>query len=255
MMLAATRRSKIVDLVQEQRSVRTEEIARTLGVSVETIRRDLEHLDLGGDLVRVHGGAVLADLAGISEPAFATREGLAAEAKTVIGRAAAALMESAHTIYLDIGTTAASAARQVPGDLNATVITSSMRVAEILAVHPTLTVLIVGGVVRRGDLAVSGSTAVDLLRDIHPDVAFVGSGGVALEQGLTDFEMAEVPLKRMVLRNSKRTFVLADSTKIGRVAPYRVSDLAEATGVITDPDISDAERERLEAADVKVVIG
>ncbi|WP_374999951.1 DeoR/GlpR family DNA-binding transcription regulator [Aeromicrobium sp. CTD01-1L150] len=253
-LLATTRRSRIMDLLHSQDSVRTEEIAQSLGVSVETVRRDLARLEQSGELTRVHGGAVAAAVPGSTEPAFDTREEIAAEAKTAVARTAAELMTSAHTIFIDIGTTATTVARQVPSDLRATVITPSIRVAQILAEHPSLSVLMVGGLVRAGDLATSGATAVDFLREVHPDVAFLGSGGLSVQHGLTDYELGEVPVKRMVLHNSHRTFVLADSSKVGVVAPWHVCALTDMTGVITDSGLPRRERESLEAAGVGLLI-
>lgn len=253
-LLATTRRSRIVDLLRSQHSMRTEEIAQSLAVSVETVRRDLARLERDGELTRVHGGAVAGAVPGSKEPAFDTREEIAAEAKTAIARTAAEMMSSAHTIFIDIGTTAMTVARHVPADLRATVVTPSIRVAQILAEHPSLSVLMVGGLVRAGDLATSGATAVDFLRGMHPDVAFLGSGGVSVEHGLTDYELSEVPVKRMVLQNSHRTFVLADSSKVGVVAPWHVCALSDLAGVITDAALPPRDRDGMEAAGVRLVV-
>lgn len=252
-MLAAARRAEILEMLRHRRAIRSEEVAATLGVSVETVRRDLEHLDHAGELVRVHGGAVPVQVAAVSEPPFEARTSLAAASKQAIGRAAAGLVQAARTVFLDVGTTAMQVAHSMSGDAHATVITPSFRVAEILAQHPTITVMVPGGIVRNGDLAISGATAVDFLQDISPDVALLGSGGLTAERGLTDFELAEIPLKRVALHNSARAYVLADSTKIGVVAPYRVCGLAELTGVVTDAEISPADQENLTAAGLEVL--
>jgi len=255
MMLAAARRAEILEMLRRRKAIRSEEVAASLGVSVETVRRDLEHLDHAGELVRVHGGAVPVDVAAIAEPPFEARTALAAESKQAIGRAAADLVRTARTVFLDVGTTAMQVANSISSDAHATIITPSFRVAEILAKHPSITVMVPGGVVRNGDLAISGATAVDFLRDISPDVALLGSGGLTVERGLTDFELAEIPLKRVALRNSARVYVLADSTKIGVVAPYRVCDLSEVTGVVTDAALSPQDGENLTAAGLEIVTG
>lgn len=235
--------------------MRTEHAAQVLGVSVETIRRDLEHLDHAGELVRVHGGAIPVGMAPAAEPPFEDRSVLAADAKRAIGRAAAALAADARTLFLDLGTTALQVAATLSASAPLTVITPSMRVAEVLTTKASITVVMPGGVVRGGELCISGTQAVEFMRDVSPDVALLGSGGVSTGRGLTDFELNEVPLKRVTLKNSSRAYALADSSKIESVAPYRVCDLAELTGIITDAGVATADRESLESAGVDIIVG
>lgn len=254
-MLPVARRARILELLRQERAVRTEHVAQKLGVSVETIRRDLEHLDHAGELVRVYGGAIPVDMAPAAEPPFEARSVLAAESKGAIGRAAAELASDARTLFLDLGTTAMQVASAISVPPPLTVVTPSMRVAEILTTKSSITTVVPGGIVRGGDLSISGGQAVEFMRDISPDLALLGSGGVSIERGLTDFELNEVPLKRVALANSSRAYVLADSSKINRVAPYRVCDLAELTGIVTDDGISTEHREAFEAAGLDVIVG
>jgi DeoR/GlpR family transcriptional regulator of sugar metabolism len=253
--LAVARRTQILEMLRQERTIRSEHAAQVLGVSVETIRRDLEQLDHAGELVRVYGGAIPVDMAPASEPPFEARNSLAADSKKAIGRTAAELANQVRTLFLDIGTTAMQVAAALSVSTPMTVVTPSMRVAEILTTKPTITAVVPGGVVRGGDLAISGGQAVEFMRDVSPDLALLGSGGVSVERGLTDFEMDEVSLKRVALKNSSRTYVLADSSKIGSVAPYRVCDLAVLTGIITDGGIVTAHRESLESAGLDVLVG
>lgn len=254
-MLAAARRTRILELLRDERTIRSEHAARVLGVSVETVRRDLEQLGDAGALVRVYGGAVPVDMAPASEPPFEARSSLAADSKQAIGRTAAMLAREVRTLFLDIGTTAMQVATELSVSAPMTVVTPSMRVAEILTAKSGVTTVVPGGVVRSGDLAISGGQAVDFMHDVSPDLALLGSGGVSVERGLTDFEMDEVPLKRAALKNSSRTYALADSGKIGNVAPYRVCGLDVLTGLITDHSILPEHRESLEAAGLSVLAG
>ncbi|HLS15276.1 MAG TPA: DeoR/GlpR family DNA-binding transcription regulator [Beutenbergiaceae bacterium] len=255
-MLAATRRARLGELVRERASVHNEDVARELGVSVETVRRDLEHLDRTGEVVRVHGGAIAPSpvLNPRSEPAFDDRLDLAAGSKRAIGTKAAGLLAGASTIFLDIGTTIAQLATAIDPDLRATVVTPSMRVAELLSAHRNLTVLVPGGAVRPGDLVISGATAVQFLADIYADVAFLGSGGVSVQRGLTDYEHAEVAIKRTMLANCDRSFVLADSTKFARTAPYRVCGVQDVTAFITDRALPAAQQDQMHDAEVGVIV-
>jgi DeoR/GlpR family transcriptional regulator of sugar metabolism len=114
------------------------------------------------------------------------------------------------------------------------VVTCSLLVAAELAGLPGVEVLIAGGRVRGGDLAVSNAQTAEFFRDLHPDVAFLGTGGVAPEAGLTDFYLDEVATRRIILANAKQSYALADTSKLGKVAPYRVCALDELTAVVTD---------------------
>jgi DeoR family fructose operon transcriptional repressor len=125
-------------------------------------------------------------------------------------------------------------ARALPGSFHGTVVTCSLLVAAELAGRPGVDVLVAGGRVRGGDLAVSNAQTVEFFRDVHADVAFLGSGAVAPEAGLTDFYVDEVVTRRVIIANASAAYVLADASKLGQVAPHRVCGLDEVTAVVTD---------------------
>lgn len=243
-MLAASRRARIIELVRDERSIQTDELSRLLGVSVETVRRDLEQLERAGSLTRVRGGAVASPSTAGYEPPFGARVNLSSRQKEHIGAIASRLVEGAHTVFIDLGTTAAALAHALPSGFSGTVITPSVRIAELLVDRQHVSVLVPGGQLRSGDLSMSGPAARAFLADVYPDVAFIGTGGVDLHAGVTDFELAEVELKRVVVDNARRSFALADSTKLGTRAPYRVCDLERFDGVVTDDDVTASTRER-----------
>ena len=232
-MLAARRRDLITDALRADSVVTSEGLARTLGVSVETVRRDLIALERGGSLRRVHGGAMLTDTFTGQEPPFDDRQSLSGEEKQAIGRRAAALVTNGTTLVLDVGTTALEVARALPADFHGTVATCSLLVATELAGRRDVEVLVSGGRLRGGDLALSNATTIAFFADMRADLAFLGSGGLDATAGLTDFHLDEIATRRTIIANSVASYVLADGTKLGRVAPHRVCDLAEVTGLIT----------------------
>ena len=243
-MLAAERRERIRDALQASGVISTEELARDLDVSLETVRRDLVLMQRRGDLERVHGGATARARTAKPEASFADRASLAVTAKRDIGRAGAALVRPGQTLALDVGTTAVQLARALPWDYYGTVATCSLLVASELAGRRDIEVLVSGGRVRGGDLSLSNAQTVEFFADLRPDIAFLGSGGIDAASGLTDFHLDEVATRRMIIANSARSYALADSAKIGQVAPHRVCTLADLDGLITDrsapPDLVDA---------------
>ena len=234
-MLPAERRARILDSLRGTRVVSTEDLAQSLSVSGETIRRDLAGLERQGLLARVHGGAALGSVPAGEEASFAERAASGSEAKERIGRAAAALVEPGQLIVIDVGTTAARVARALPMDLVATVATCSLLAAIELAERPNLEILVCGGRLRGGDLALSNTAAQAFFADLNPDIAFLGSGGVDA-RGVTDFHFDEAMVRKTIVKNAAASYVLADSTKFDRLARHRVAGWDTLAGLITDQD-------------------
>jgi DeoR/GlpR family transcriptional regulator of sugar metabolism len=232
-MLATERHARILGLVTSRQVASTEDLALQLCVSPETIRRDIRVLDQRGQLRRVRGGAA-SPSAAIGEPQVEERQLLHRAEKETIGRLAAGLLQDGQTVVLDLGTTATEVARAMAPTFRGTVATTSLLVAGELAAHRDIEVLICGGRVRAGDLGVSNANAVEFFAGINADLALVSSGGVDAQRGLTDFHLDEVATRRQILRNARRAYVLADSSKFGVVAPHFVAELDADLGLITD---------------------
>lgn len=252
-MLAAKRHELIASALRTAGVVSTEELARKLAVSAETIRRDLVVLERRGALRRVHGGAALEANLGGEEPSFADRSATGAEQKRLIGRRAAALVRPGQTVILDIGTTALEVARALPLEHRGTVATCSLPVAVELSSRRDVEVLVSGGRLRPGDLALANAQTVAFFNDLRADLAFLGSGGVDAEAGLTDFHLDEVASRRVMLANTARSFILADHSKLGRIAPHRVCPLSAVAGLVTDAPVSGALRTAIEIAGAEIV--
>lgn len=213
----------------------TEELALALAVSTETIRRDLLALEKEGVLQRVHGGATVPGQSVMaSEPSYEVRSEEGLQGKRRIATAAAQLVLPGSLVMIDVGTTALLAARALPRSLSATVVTTSLRVAVELADRPGLDVIVAGGRMRSGDLAVSGIATHALLSGFHFDIALLGSGGLHPEAALTDFYLEEAQARRTIIANSAAAYVLCDASKFEKVARYRVAALEELSGVIVD---------------------
>lgn len=232
-MLPTQRRQAILAQVREQAAVSAEDLARQFGVSVETIRRDLRRLGERGLLERVYGGA--ARPAGrSSEGSFSARSVRNIDRKQAIAALAASLVEPEETVVIDVGTTALAVARALPAGFRGRVLTNSVPVAMELSARPEVELLLCGGQVRSGDGACAGGHAEAFFDEFYADRAFLGSGGVHPEAGLTDFYPAEVTVRRTIISHTAASYVLADSSKLGEIAVHRVCPLDRLTAVVTD---------------------
>jgi DeoR family fructose operon transcriptional repressor len=232
-MLPTQRRQEILTQVREQAAVSAEDLSGQFAVSVETIRRDLRTLRDAGLLERVYGGATR-PAGRSSEGTFAARSTRNVARKRAIAVMAASLVEPDETIVIDIGTTALEVARALPGSFRGRVLTNSVPAALELAGRDGVELLLSGGQVRRGDSACSGAHAEAFFAEFYADRAFLGSGGVHPEAGLTDYYPAEVVVRRTIIAHTARNYVLADSSKLGVIAVRRVCQLDQVTAVLTD---------------------
>lgn len=252
-MLAAERHDRIVNVVQARQYVRSEELAERLSVSLETIRRDLVTLERQGKLRRVRGGASQHQSVSSEEAIYAERSKLAAEEKSGMAQTAASLITPGMTLMIDIGTSCLNVARAIPVDFRGRIVTCSLPVAIELADRADVEILVSGGRLRPDDLALSNGQTVSFFQELRPDLAFLGSGGLDADAGLTDYYTDEVATRRVVLHNAAQSYVLADSTKHGHIAPFKVCDLSGFTGLITDRVLDQALSAALRRAGAEVL--
>ncbi len=251
--LPEERRRSIIELVRTRPLVRADELASRLGVSIETIRRDLSALEQAGLTRRVYGG-VTRPPAHSFEPPFEQRRIANADAKQAMARLAVSLVYPDSTVVLDIGTSVAEVARQLPPDFHGRVITNSILVTAELSGRAGIELLLTGGRVRSGDGACYGPHAETLLDGFYGGIAFLGSGGVHPAIGLTDHHIDEIPSRRIIIDHADEVYVLADSSKLGQVAPAKVCDLSVVSGVITDDRAEPALRQAFADAGVRLLV-
>ncbi|HZR51411.1 MAG TPA: DeoR/GlpR family DNA-binding transcription regulator [Streptosporangiaceae bacterium] len=234
-MLPIQRRQAILAEVRQYSAVSAEDLAQKYRVSLETIRRDLRGLRDQGLLERVYGGALSIRS---TEGTFAARTALHSDSKQAIGKLAATLIEPDDTIVIDVGTTALEVARALPPAFRGRVLTNSVPVAMALADSTDIDLLISGGHIRRGDAACFGGHAETFFNEFYADKAFLGSGGVHPDAGLTDYYPHEVTTRRTIIAHSGASYVLADSSKLGAIAVHKVCPLSRVTAVLTDSQAS-----------------
>ena len=243
-MLDVDRQLAIIAEAKNKRSVSVEELAQKLGVSANTIRRDLNKLARDGILRRTHGGAVINDFAGSDLP-FGQREMKHGEEKELIGAVAASLVEDGDSVILDAGTTCLCVARHLKGRKGLTVLTNSMAVATELSDTQNV-VILSGGVLRGETLSLVGPPAEEFFKGVHVHKLFLATGGVSLERGLTNPNMHEVPVKKLMMRAADEIIVVADHHKFGEVALCPFADLADVSRIVTDKGLPQDMREGVE---------
>jgi DeoR/GlpR family transcriptional regulator of sugar metabolism len=236
-MLTTHRKQQILALLKRNGQVIAKEVSQKMGVSEDTIRRDLRELAQEGLLQRVHGGALPASPAMAD---FAGRELLTPEGKTAIGRAAAAMVQPGQVVMLDGGTTARQVARHLPRDLKATIVTHSPTIALELVNHPDIEVILIGGRMFKHSVVAVGATAIEAIGLIHADTYFMGVTGVHPKTGLTTGDFEEAAVKRAMSRAAAETIVLASSEKLNAASPYAVVSLDEISGIITEQEADEA---------------
>ncbi len=236
-MLTRERRAHILDVLRRDGRVVARELSHALGLSADTVRRDLRELAGEGRLQRVHGGALPASAA-VAD--FAGRQGLASAAKAAIGRAAARLIRAGQVVFVDGGTTAVQLARHLPLDLRATIVTHSPSVAVELAGHQGVEVELIGGRLFKHSLVAVGAATMEAIARVRADVCFIGVTGVHPEIGLTTGDPEEAAVKRMLCRQAAETVVLASREKLGRASPYVVLPLAEIDALVVEARLPDA---------------
>ncbi|MGW5046408.1 DeoR/GlpR family DNA-binding transcription regulator [Streptomyces griseoluteus] len=240
-LLAEQRRALIVDEVRRRGGVRVNELTRQLGVSDMTVRRDLDALARQGVLEKVHGGAVPVVEASTHEPGFEAKSGLEPTAKEEIARAAARLVAPGSAIALSGGTTTYTLARQLLEVPDLTVVTNSVRVADVFHTAQrtsgrrpgAATVVLTGGVRTPSDSLV-GPVADRAIAALHFDLLFLGVHGISTEAGLSTPNLAEAETNRQLVRSARRVVVVADHTKWGTVGLSSFAALDEVDTLVTD---------------------
>jgi DeoR/GlpR family transcriptional regulator of sugar metabolism len=246
-MLAAQRRDLLLDRLRTGGRVIAKDLAAELGISEDSIRRDLRELAAAGLCQRVYGGALPVSPA-IAD--YATRQQVATASKQRVAATAAALVEPESTVILDGGTTALAVVHALPPDLRATVVTHSPTVASALVDHPDVEVYLIGGRLFKHSVVACGAAAVEAARGLHADLFLLGVTGVHPEAGLTTGDADEAAMKRTLAHQAADTYVMASSEKIGTASRFTVLPLAEIAGVVTDAPEDDPTVREL---DVRVI--
>jgi DeoR family transcriptional regulator of aga operon len=237
------RLTAILTGLQQTGRVSVESLSEQLGVSVVTVRRDLDVLDEKGLLRRTHGGAVSIEPLFYEQfrrdQSFLAQEKHAADEKRRIGRAAAALITVGETIALTPGTTTTEVIRGLPINSNITVVTNTVNVAMELSQRKDVYVFVTGGHLHGEWFSLVGTAALRSLDNMLINTMFIGADGMDAIWGASCFNADEAELNSAMMKLARRRVAVVDSTKLGLVANWRICKPEELHVLVTDTRATD----------------
>ena len=227
------RQLQLLEEVRQRQSASVEQLADTLGVTLQTVRRDVQRLAEQGLVMRFHGGVRMPNST-VENLAHTQRETLHAEGKARIARAVAAQVPHGCSLILNIGTTTEAIARALLHHRGLRVLTNNLNVAAILSGNPDCEVIVAGGVVRPRDRGIVGEAAVDFIRQFRVDIALIGISGIESDGTLRDFDYREVKVAQTIIEHAREVWLAADHTKFNRPAMVQLAQLAQIDRLFTD---------------------
>ena len=227
------RQLQLLDEVRLRRSLSVEQLADILGVTLQTVRRDVQRLAELGLVSRFHGGVRMPSST-VENLAYTQREALNSTGKARIARAAAAQVPDNCSLILNIGTTTEAIAKALLHHKGLRVLTNNLNVAAILCANPDCEVIVAGGVVRKRDRAIVGEAAVDFIRQFRVDIALIGISGIEPDGSLRDYDMREVKVAQTIIEHAREVWLAADHTKFNRPAMVQLAQLAQIDRLFTD---------------------
>ncbi len=227
------RQAKLMEEVRRHGSASIEFLAELFGVTLQTVRRDVQKLTEDGHLARFHGGVRMPSST-TENIAYRQRQALNAQGKAAIARAIAKRIPEGCSLIINIGTTMEAVARELLRHRGLRVITNNLNVAAILSDNPNSEVIVAGGVVRPGDRGIVGEATVDFIKQFKVDIGLIGISGIELDGTLRDFDYREVKVARAIMDHSRQVWLAADQGKFNRPAIVQLAPMQDIDLLFTD---------------------
>ena len=247
------RQSQLIESVKQHGVVSIEQLADRFGVTLQTVRRDVQRLADAGLLARFHGGVRLPGST-TENIAYRQRQALAAESKSRIARTVAARIPNGCSLLMNIGTTTEAIAHELMNHQDLRVITNNMHIATILSANRSCEVIVAGGLVRAADQGIVGEATVDFIRQFKVDIGIVGVSSIESDGTLRDYDFREVKVTQTIMSHSREVWMAADHSKFNRPAMVEVGSLQDLDVFFTDQAPPDAFAERMLQAGVECVV-
>lgn len=249
-MLKEERQQTILSEVELHNRILLTDIAESLDVSIDTVRRDVKELDAENKLRKVHGGAISL---GFTTSSTRNTNIYALDRKIVIAQKAATMLKDGGVVFIDGGTTCLELARLIPENISLTCFTISLPVAMELSHKPLVTVILIGGQIAKEAQIAIGANAIHNLSEIRVDFSFIGTGYVDATYGLTEFDWDIVQIKKAVIKASKKTVLLSISEKLNSQHRYKTCDINRINTMITELDANNELLRAFKNHDIKIL--
>jgi len=252
-MLANQRRDKIFELIQEDGSAKVIDLAKIFKVTEVTIRQDLEKLEKDGLVIKEHGGAFLKDIKDqVQSFSLGHKENI--DKKELIAKKSIEFIENGDSIILDSGSTTTEIAKLLKGFKNLTVITNALNIALMLGAEPGIELIVTGGEFKPPTLSLTGQKAADSFKGLNVQKLFLATAGISLKSGLTYPSISDLVVKKAMIEAADTTYLVADSTKIGKSAFASLGALSLIDYIITDNDIEEKHKEIFKNNEIELII-
>ena len=231
-MLKKERQEFILHQLNLHNKILCADLSNKMGVSDDTIRRDLQELALEDKLIKVHGGALSKSL----HTAFDRKMVYNLEDKHIIAQKTAALVQSGMYILTSGGTSILEFAKSLDSNLNATFFTCSLNAAIEFAHHPSIEVVMIGDKVSKDSMLTTGASAVQTIESIQADLCILGINSLDTQFGLSENDWEVVQIKKAMIKASKKTICIGISEKLNSQQKIKVANLDEIDILITELD-------------------
>jgi DeoR/GlpR family transcriptional regulator of sugar metabolism len=252
-MLPHHRREKILELLIEDGSAKVLDLAKLFKVTEVTIRQDLEKLEKEDLIIREHGGAFLKNVKD-QVKAFSLSHQENLDKKELIAAKCLEFIESGDTIILDSGSTTTEVAKKLKGFKNLTVITNALNIALLLGAEPGIEVIVTGGEFKPPTLSLTGQKAADFFKGLNVQKLFLATAGISLKAGLTYPSISDIVVKKAMIEAAETTYLVADSTKIGKSAFASLGALSLIDYIITDQGIEEKHKQVFKDNEIELII-
>ncbi|MBO0947896.1 DeoR/GlpR family DNA-binding transcription regulator [Fibrella forsythiae] len=252
-MLPNQRRDKILELLKEDGSAKVINLAKIFKVTEVTIRQDLEKLEKDGLVTKEHGGAYLKDV-GDQVRTFSLGNQENIDKKELIAAKCLEFIESGDSIILDSGSTTTEIAKKLRGYKDLTVITNALNIAMILGAEPGIELIMTGGEFKPPTLSLTGQKAADFFKGINVQKLFLATAGISLKSGLTYPSISDLVVKKAMIDAADTTYLVADSTKMGKSAFASLGALSLIDYIITDAGIEEKHKQVFHDNEIELII-
>lgn len=227
------RHTQMLDVVRSNGPQTIDALAERFGVTLQTVRRDVQRLSEAGMLSRFHGGVRLPGST-TQNIAYRQRQAMQSDAKTRIARAIASRVPNGCSLILNIGTTIEAVAQELQHHRGLRIITNNLNVAAVMSTNPQFEVIIAGGQVRTSDQGIVGEATVEFIRQFKVDIGLIGISGIESDGTLRDFDYREVKVARTIIDQSREVWLAADHSKFNRPAMVELARFDDIDVLFTD---------------------